>query len=277
MTRRREGLLPALLLGAVAVAYLGPLLYLAVTSLSGVDGDAGLSLDAFRLTLGDPSFRRAIALSGVVAAVTVGLQLAAAVPAALLTRSPSLASLTLRSILAATYFLPTTTLYAVWSSATDPITGPLVRLTRALGVAIDFRGERLAPVAIVAIGSTEGFGFVYLVVLVRLLQIPRSHWELAAGVTNSRWRTFRHLTWAHLRPVLTGLAVLRGAITFAKFDAPWLAFAQHRPSPWADTTAVWIYRHQFELPQPGMAAAASVLITLLLASTVLLAARGGAS
>lgn len=259
--------------GLAGLLYVSPLLYLATVSISGVSGDGDLSAAAFVALARDSAFLSSLALSATIAAAIVALQLSLATAAGLLTRATTPSSLLLRAVLGATYFVPTTALHTAWLNATDPAVGPLALLLRRCGVLVDFRAEAMAPLATIVIGFAEGFGFVYLVVTVRLLQLPRAVRETCSMASASHLPMLRHVVWPHLAPVLVSLAALRTVITFAKFDAPWLAYARLRPSAYADTMSVWVHRNQFEYARPGVAAAGALVVTALLACVLFGAAR----
>ena len=165
----------------------------------------------------------------------------------------------LRWILIIPYFLPSVVVVVAWRFFTDPFVGPLPAIFHLFGFeSPDFRGPETALSTMVLVATYEAFPFTYVVLLARLMQIPRPLYEVAQLDGAGMRKSFFMVTWPQIRLTLFGLVVLRILITWLKFDVPWLVYAHRAPSRWGDTLGIVIHRTAFENLQFGKACSFSV-------------------
>lgn len=240
-----------------------PILYLLLQS---VNGDYGTvpTLENYALLESDRGFHTAILLTLGVVVAAVFLQITLALTAAVLACAPGKLPSLLARVMTSSYFIPTSCFLMLWLHLSNPFTGPLSSLLNNWQWELDLRGEKLAPVLSALFSTVEGLGFCFLVFYARLHQIPAAHFDLACQYGGGMLSAFWHIFWPQLRSTVLTLIVLRAFISFAKFDAPWLAFARIRASPWGDTFGIWVYRNLFETARPGLAAAGVVVFMLIL-------------
>lgn len=218
-----------------------------------------VALRNYVATARDATYHRALVASSVFTGLSVLVQVGFAFLAALLTRRATPLGRLLRWILVAPYFLPTIVVVIAWRFFSDPFVGPLSAVGGLVGWSMpDLRGPDAALAVMIITASYEAFPFTYLVLLARLLQVPKSLYEVAQLDGATPWKSFTGVTWPHIRGTLVALIALRVLITWLKFDVPWLVYARQAKSFWGDTLAVGVYRTGFEELRPGAAYALSI-------------------
>jgi multiple sugar transport system permease protein len=256
-------------LGVTFVLYGIPFLVMLYGSLHGLEnlGDTPQFVGSanFRSVLSDGVYLRATLASATFTVFAVLLQISLAVVAATLSKRSFPGVTFIRWAFVASYFLPTVVVVVAWRFFSDPFVGLLPEIYRTFGfTAPDLRGPSAALPVMVITATYEAFPFSYIILLARMFQIPQSLYQVASVNGASHWTTFRVVTWPQIRFTFTGLVLLRILITWLKFDVPWLVYAAHATSRWADTLAVAIYRSSFERLQFGQGYAASVTVVVIM-------------
>ncbi len=118
-------------------------------------------------------------------------------------------------------------------------------------------------------------GFVVVVYLAALQDIPRDLVEAAICDGANRWHVLRYITWPHLTPVTVFTAVWQVITALQLFD---LIFTTTRGGPLgASTTVVYfVYQQAFELYRYGYASAAAYglfAVTMLMTLGIVVYAR----
>jgi ABC-type sugar transport systems, permease components len=260
MTRSHSGIAIGLLIGLLAAMFCAPILGELAESLFS-DGDLG----AARSLVGvqnyvdiatDVSIGQAVIASIVFTLGAVFIQLALALGGALF--APDRSWL-VRTLLLLPYSLPSVVLVLVWRFLADPAVGAIPHLIALTGLRpIDSLGPGASLCGAVLISGYEAFPFCYVLLLVRLLQIPKDNREVAEICGAQGATIWRSLYWPAIRRMVLFLGLLRTIVTVSKFDIPWLVFANRARHPWTDTLGVKIYRTAFEELKFGRASAIGI-------------------
>jgi len=134
------------------------------------------------------------------------------------------------------------------------------------------RSPDQALYSIMAVVVWQGLGFVVVIFLAGLKQIPRVYYEAAEVDGASRWQTFWNITLPLLNPSIVYLVVLQ-SISFLRMFAPVLAMTtQGDGGPLNSTTTVVlrVYREAFQRLNMGYASTLTVaLFVIILVITVI--------
>lgn len=262
-------LLIAFLLVVIGVFYAVPLAYVLLGSLT---SDTGLApnpsadfvgLSNYTRTVREPELHQSVLATIAFTVPAVIIQVGFAFGAAMLTYRKYSGVKILRAILIAPYFLPSVVVVIAWRFFADPFVGVLPGIFRWFGsTSPDLQGPTAALPVMILVATYEAFPFTYVILLARMMQIPPALYEVAELDGTNPVQRFLAVTWPQIRLTVGGLVVLRGLITWLKFDVPWLVYASTAQSPWGDTLAVRIYRLGFQSFQRGDAYAVSLMVIL---------------
>lgn len=134
------------------------------------------------------------------------------------------------------------------------------------------RSPDQALYSIMAVVIWQGLGFVVIIFLAGLKQIPRVYYEAAEVDGATRWQSFRNITLPLLNPVIVYLVVLQ-SISFLRMFAEVLAMTnQGDGGPLNSTTTVVlrVYREAFQSLNMGYASTLTVaLFAIILVITLI--------
>lgn len=119
-----------------------------------------------------------------------------------------------------------------------------------------------ALASVTAMVIWQGLGFVVVIFLAGLKQIPRVYYEAARVDGTNRWQSFRHITFPLLNPTIVYLLVLQ-SISFLRMFAPVMAMSnQGDGGPLNSTTTVVlrVYREAFQRLKMGYASTLTVIL-----------------
>ncbi len=174
----------------------------------------------------------------------------------------------LKTIFRVVFFLPfvTSTIAVSWvfSWLYQPGTGLINVMLDAFSIPQQrFLGSPdQALYSITAVVVWQGLGFVVIIFLAGLKQIPQVYYEAARIDGASRFQSFRFITMPLLNPTIVYLLVLQ-SIVFLRMFAPVLAMSdQGRGGPLNSTTTVVlrVYREAFQSFNMGYSAALTVVL-----------------
>lgn len=181
------------------------------------------------------------------------------------------------------YFLPSVTsiavLSVVWSLIYNPQIGPLNQALSLLGVP---RGSLpqwlndpdLAIPALAAMGTWQTLGFVTLLFIAGLKNIPVVYYDAASVDGANRWATFRRITLPMLSPVLYFIIFMLLINSFRVFGAVAI-MTRGRPLGSTNVLLYFIYQQAFRFFDAGLASAASVSVFMIILAFVLLQTKLG--
>ncbi len=219
------------------------------------------SLASFRTIAGDALFWRALALNALVPAVSVALEVAAALALALLLAERIPGRRLVRAAVVLPFALPEIVFLTILRYALAP-RGYVNGLLATVGLpSVGFLepGSPLAVGSVIVVDAWRTTPVVFLIVLGALAAIPDEIDE-AARLDGARgWRRFRHVTLPLLRPALAAAVLLRGLDALRLFAAP-LVLAGVEGVPVLSTYA---YHQWSDYGDDAAAAAASVVLALV--------------
>ena len=276
--RRRRGeayapylfLAPGFLLFSLVILYpIARAFQISLYQWSIVPGTASnfLGLDNYDRALHDPLFWRSLGNTGFYMAVTVPIQMALGLAAAVLldARMPA------RTLFRTLYYLPVITSWVVVSLLfrylfmTD---GGFVNWILHDGLhVIDhnvewFAGRWTAMSAISVLGVWKGIGWSMVIFLAALQGVPRELYEAAAVDGAGSWRSFRSITLPTLLPVVAFVTVMLVIGGFNVFISVFL-ITNGGPLDQTQVLLTYMYRQAFTFLDFGYGSALSFTLTLI--------------
>lgn len=170
------------------------------------------------------------------------------------------------------FFIPSVTSISVialiWSYLFNPQIGPVNSLLKSLGIPDTFlpqwlNSTTLALPTIALIGVWQNMGFMVLLFISGLNNIPRTYYEAAAIDGATRWKEFRSITWPLLGPVTYYVLFMLMINSFKVFDIVSI-MTKGRPQGSTSVLLYYIYQQAFQFFDAGLSAAASWLVFLVL-------------
>lgn len=219
------------------------------------------------LLLDDPEFWWSLGRAMYFAVGSTGLQLAVALPTALLLNQ-KLKGITLaRAIALLPYLMPTIVVGMAFRWMMHPDLGIFSIMLQDIGIAdgpVQFFGDRrLAMPSLIVANSWKFTAFMTMIFLARLQSIPKAHYEAAIMCGANAWERFRDVTLPNLWSVILLVLLLRTIWMFVKFDIIWI-LTQGGPVRATATLPVYIYELAFHEFNMGIALAASTLLFVVL-------------
>jgi raffinose/stachyose/melibiose transport system permease protein len=274
--------LPILLLNVAVV--LGPALasiYYSMTDWSGV-GDAKFTgLDNFRtLFFDDPAFWHAFRNNVLWLVMFLTLPIAMALAAAGLLAPIRRGAIFFRMSLFLPYVLPSVVIAFVWRSLMNPDRGVGARLADwgvgGLDQAFLGKTDTVLP-AIGFVDNWHWWGFLMVLFLAAMQNIPSDLYEAARLDGASRWQEFRDVTIPGIRPTLVFMIMMTSIWSFLTFDYIWI-LTQGGPAGASEVLSVLVYKNAFQRFEAGYAAAIgltmSALVGFVISIFVVLRKRG---
>jgi multiple sugar transport system permease protein len=172
----------------------------------------------------------------------------------------------------AVYFIPfvtsTVAISWVWRWMYQPRFGPVNLLLSFVGLPEQkfLLDPDQALLSITAVAVWQGLGFVIIIFLAGLKQIPDVFYEAARIDGASRWQLFRHVTLPLLNPTIVYLAVLQSISFLRMFTQVINMTRQGDGGPLNSTVTVVLhmYREAFGRYKMGSAAALMVVLFLII-------------
>jgi len=230
-----------------------------------------VGLRHYRYFATDREFWSSFYYGVVYAAVTMVLQLALGVAAALLLNEGFRGRNVLRGVVLFPYLIPTIVAVILWKWLLNDSYGLVNHLLLAAGVVrapVAWLGKDYIMWSLIITSVWQFFPFVVVTYLARLQTIPPELYEAARVDGATAWRRFVHVTLPQTRNVLFVIVLLRSIWMFTKFDTVWLMAGDGAVSRYIRTLPVYAYARSFTYLQAGMGAAlAVVMFGMLLAAT----------
>jgi multiple sugar transport system permease protein len=187
----------------------------------------------------------------------------------------------LRSLLLLPWLVPAIAASAIWRWILDQDNGALNRVLAGSGLAGGHPGwltsTSLALIAVIVVNIWIGIPFNTAILYSGLQGIPEEMYEAAALDGATRWRTFRHITWPLLRPVVNVVLVLGVVYTLKVVDII-LGLTNGGPANATQTIGTQSYHLSFVQFDFGQGAALGnilILVSLAFALLYLYATRRG--
>lgn len=224
-------------------------------------------------------FRRALTTTATFAFVSVALEVATGVLAALLLNQEFRGRAALRALLIVPWALPTVVNAILWRLIYNPEYGALNSALTQAGILSDYRSWLGEPgsvlAALIVADWWKNFPIVALIALAALQAVPREIHAAAVMDGAGPWTRFRIVAWPYLATPLLIALVLRTIEAFKVFDIVWV-MTRGGPANSTRTLSILVYQEAFSFGRAGSGASLALLVTLLvtvLAAIYVAAAR----
>jgi len=202
---------------------------------------------------------------------TVAVEIALALPLALLLNRDSAIARAASALILLPWVMPFIVLGYGWRFLLDSEVGALHAVLQALGVADTssvLNDPNLALGVIIFISGWKGMPFMVLALLAALKSIPDELYEAAAIDGAGHWQRFVTITVPLIQNTVVIIGLVLGILAFYSFDLPWI---MTRGGPQDATTILGItmFKAVFTDLRPAYAAAISVVMLLILAGAAL--------
>jgi raffinose/stachyose/melibiose transport system permease protein len=251
--------LPILLLHMLIAV--GPSLaavYYSLTKWSGIGAAEFIGLENFRhMLFEDTDFKRAFLHNliwlGLFLTIPILLSLAAASLLAPIKRGGML----FRAILFIPYIVPSVVTASIWRNLLHPTLGVGAQLAKAgiPGFDVAFLGQPgTALYAVAFVDNWHWWGFLMVLFLAAMQNIPPDLYEAARIDGATRWQEFRHITIPGIRPTLTFMILITAIWSFLVFDYIWI-LTQGGPAGSSEVMGTLVYKNAFNRFEAGYASA----------------------
>ena len=265
-------LLPILAINVFVV--LGPAVaagYYALTDWSGVGAAKFVGLANFRrLFFHDPSFKHAFANNLIWLVMFLTVPIALALGAASLLAPIRRGALFFRMSLFMPYVLPSVVVASIWRSLLNPDRGVGARLTDwgVHGLDKAYLGDphTVLP-AIAFVDNWHWWGFLMVLFLAAMQNIPRDLYEAARLDGANRWDEFRDVTIPGIRPTLVFMLLMTAIWSFLTFDYIWI-LTQGGPAGASEVLSVLVVKNAFQRFDAGYAAAIGLTMSFFVGVVV---------
>ena len=257
--------LPILLINVAVVA--GPAIaafYYAMTEWSGIGTAKFVGLDNFRtLFFHDPSFRHAFKNNLIWLCMFLTVPIAMALVAASLLAPIRRGALFFRMTLFLPYVLPSVITAAIWRTLMNPDRGLGAQFANwgIGGLDRAFLGDPQTVLpAIGFIDNWHWWGFLMVLFLAAMQNVPPDLYEAARLDGASRWQEFRDVTLPGIRPTLIFMLLMTSIWSFLTFDYIWI-LTQGGPAGASEVLSVLVQKNAFLRFEAGYAAAIGVTMS----------------
>jgi raffinose/stachyose/melibiose transport system permease protein len=172
-------------------------------------------------------------------------------------------SMFFRTALFIPYVLPSVITASIWSNLLSPTLGLGAQLAKMgiPGLDIAFLGNpRTALPAIAFVDNWHWWGFLMVLLLSAMQNIPPELYDAARIDGANRWQEFRHITLPGIRPTLVFLLLMTAIWSFLVFDYVWI-LTQGGPAGASEVLGTYIYKNAFNRFDAGYAAALGLTLS----------------
>lgn len=274
--------LPILLINMTVV--LGPALasvYYSMTDWSGIGAAKFIGLDNFRqLFFHDDSFRHAFKNNVIWLVMFMTVPITMALIAASFLAPIKRGALFFRMTLFLPYVLPSVITASIWSNLMHPDRGIGATLADwgIGGFDRAFLGD--PDTVLPAIGFVDNWhwwGFLMVLFLAAMQNIPPDLYEAARLDGANRWEEFRDVTIPGIRPTLIFMLLMTSIWSFLTFDYIWI-LTQGGPAGASEVLAVLVQKNAFQRFEAGYASAIgltmSIFVGIVISIFIVLRRRG---
>jgi raffinose/stachyose/melibiose transport system permease protein len=178
------------------------------------------------------------------------------------------------------YVLPSVIVANLWRSLLDPDRGIMGWLNErgvpGTDLALLGRESTVLP-TIAFIDNWHWWGFLMVLFLAGMQNIPPDLYEAARLDGANRWDEFKDVTIPGIRPVLVFMLLMTGIWSFLTFDYIWI-LTQGGPAGASEVLSVLVYKNAFQAFQAGYASAIgltmSFFVGIIISVFIVLRRRG---
>jgi raffinose/stachyose/melibiose transport system permease protein len=264
--------LPILLINIAVV--LGPALsalYYSMTDWNGMGAAEWVGLDNFRKLAGDTSFRHAFRNNVVWLLMFLTVPIALALGASSQLAPIKRGSLFFRMALFIPYVLPSVITASLWRGLLSPDRG-IPAVLNDIGIpGFDkaFLGDpKTVLPAIGFVDNWHWWGFLMVLFLAAMQNIPRELYESARLDGAGRWQEFRDITLPGIRPTLVFMMLMTTIWSFLTFDYIWI-LTQGGPAGASEVLAVLVFKEAFRNFNAGYAAAIGLTMSFFVGIVII--------
>lgn len=267
-------MLPILLIN-VSVVLIPSLssIYYSMTDWRGIGAAHFVGLDNFRrLFFDDPSFKHAFTNNVIWLMMFLTVPIAIALVAASLLAPIRRGALLFRMMLFIPYVLPSVITASLWRTLMDPDHGIMGKLN-SLGVpgtekALLGTKHTVLP-AIAFIDNWHWWGFLMVLFLAAMQNIPPTLYEAAKLDGANRWQEFRDVTLPGIRPTLVFMILMTSIWSFLTFDYIWI-LTQGGPAGASEVLAVLVFKDAFQNFEAGYASAIGLTMSFFVGIIIMI-------
>jgi len=275
-------ILPIFLIHLIVVV--GPSLaafYYSLTDWSGIGAAEYIGLENFRtLLFEDDSYRGALGNNLIWLVFFNIVPFALALVTAGLLAPVRRGGMFFRTALFLPYILPSVITATIWRNLLSPRLGIVAQLSNLglPGLDVAFLGNSsTALVTIAFVDNWHFWGFLMVLFLAAMQNIPPDLYDAAKIDGASRWDEFRHVTIPGIRPTLVFMLMMVAIWSFLAFEYVWI-LTQGGPAGASEMLAVLVYKQAFNRFEAGYAAAIGLTMSffagLILGLFAILRRRG---
>jgi raffinose/stachyose/melibiose transport system permease protein len=251
--------LPIMLINIAVV--IGPSLsaiYYSLTSWSGIGSATFIGLENYRTILfQDMSYRRGFLNNLLWLSFFLTVPFVVSLFAASMLARIRRGSMFFRTALFIPYVLPAVITASLWRNLLSPTMGigPLLASWGIHGLDRAYLGQpQTALVAIAFVDNWHFWGFLLVLFLAAMQNIPPELYEAARIDGASRWQEFRYVTFPGIRPTIVFMLLMVAIWSFLVFDYVWI-LTQGGPAGASDVLGTLVYKHAFMRFDAGYASA----------------------
>ncbi len=266
--------LPIMLINVVVV--IGPsagALYYSLTDWSGVGPAEFIGLDNFRnILFHDLDYRRAFLNNLSWLAFFLTVPFAVSLFAASMLARIQRGSMFIRTSLFIPYVLPAVITASIWRNLLSPTLGigPLLASWGIPGLDKAFLGQPdTALIAIAFVDNWHFWGFLMVLFLAAMQNIPPELYEAARIDGATRWQEFRFITLPGIQPTIVFMLLMVSIWSFLVFDYVWI-LTQGGPAGASDVLGTLVFKQAFSRFEAGYASAIGLTMSFLAGLIIIL-------
>jgi raffinose/stachyose/melibiose transport system permease protein len=232
--------------------------YYSLTKWSGIGAAEFIGLENFRhMLFEDADFKRAFLHNLVWLGLFLTIPILLALAAASLLAPIKRGGMLFRAILFIPYIVPSVVTASIWRNLLHPTLGVGAQLAKAgiPGLDVAFLGQSsTALYAVAFVDNWHWWGFLMVLFLAAMQNIPPDLYEAARIDGATRWQEFRHITIPGIRPTLTFMILMTAIWSFLVFDYVWI-LTQGGPAGSSEVMGTLVYKNAFNRFEAGYASA----------------------
>ena len=264
-------ILPIVLINVVVVV--GPALssvYYSMTEWNGIGPATFIGLENFQELIGDRDFARAFKNNILWLVMFLTVPIAMALIAASFLAPIRRGALFYRMALFIPYVLPSVVIANLWRSLLSPDVG-IPSLLNSWGVPGFDKAwlgtpDTVLP-AIAFIDNWHWWGFLMVLFLASMQNIPRDLYESARLDGANRWQEFRDITIPGIRPTLVFMLLMTTIWSFLTFDYIWI-LTEGGPAGASQVLSVLVFKEAFRNFNAGYAAAIGLTMSFFVGCVI---------